>query len=90
MSVDQYNWARNPFVEFETFQRQFTLREQEELVSIASDRMLKLKHSELNLVAFWILVENEYPAIAEEALRLLLRFSTSYTLCFKKITLLLL
>ena len=71
MSVDQYNWVRIP-VEFEPCQRQFTLREEEELVSIASDRMLKLKHAELNLDAFWILVENEYPAIAEKALRLLL------------------
>ena len=69
--------VKNPFVEFEPCQRQFTLRE-EELVSIASDRTLKLKHAELNLDAFWILVENKYPAIAEKALRLLLQFSTSY------------
>ena len=42
--------------------------------------MLKLRHAELNLDAFWTLVENEYPAItiAEKALRLLLQFSTSY------------
>ena len=38
--------------------------------------MLKLKHAELNLDAFWILVENEYRAIAEKALQLLLHFST--------------
>ena len=40
--------------------------------------MLKLKHAELNLDTFWILVENKYQAIAEKALRLLLQFSTSY------------
>ena len=68
ISVDQYNWVRNPFVEYEPCQGQFTLKEEEELVSVASHRMLKLKHAELNLDAFWLLVENEYPAIAEKAL----------------------
>ena len=76
ISVDQYNWVRNPFVEFEPCQRQVILKEEEELVSVASDRMLKLKHAELNSDAFWILVENEYPAIAQKALRLLLQFLT--------------
>ena len=56
ISVDQYNWVRNPFVEFEQCEGQFTLKEEEELVSIAIDRMLKLKHAELNLDAFWIQV----------------------------------
>ena len=52
ISVDQYNWVRNPFVEFEPWQGQFTLKEEEELVSVASDRMLNLKHAELNLMRF--------------------------------------
>ena len=82
ISVDEYNWVRNPFVEFEPCQGQFTLKE-EELVSFASDRMLKLKHATLNLDAFWIPVENEYPDIAEKALRLLLQFSTSYMCEFR-------
>ena len=56
-SVDQYNWVRNFFVEFEPCWGQFTLKEEEELVSVASDRMLKLKHAELNFDAFWILVD---------------------------------
>ena len=72
--MTSYNWVRNLFVEFEPYQRQFILREEEKLVSVASDRMLNLKHAELNLDAFWILVE--YPAIAEKALRLLLQFLT--------------
>ena len=54
ISVDQYNCIRNPFVEFEPCQGQFTLKEEEELVSAASDRTLKLKHAKLNLDAFWI------------------------------------
>ena len=38
ISVDQYNWVKNLFVEFEPCQGQFTLKEEEELVSVASDR----------------------------------------------------
>lgn len=78
ISVDQYDWIRNPFVEFEPSEEQFTLTEEEELASVLNDRTLKLKHSELNLNAFWLLVEKEYPAIAQKALRLLVQFSTSY------------
>ena len=77
ISIDQYDWVRSPFVEFEPSEGQFNLTEGEELASISSDRTLKLKHSELGLDAFWLLVEKGYPAIAQKALRLLL-FSTFY------------
>ena len=80
ISIDQYDWVRSSFVEFERSEGQFTLTE-EELASISSDRTLKLKHSELSLDAFWFLVEKKYPAIAQKALQLLL-FSTSYLFKF--------
>ena len=64
-------------MEYESSEVQFDLTEEEELASISSDRTLKLKHSESSLDAFWLLVEKEYPAIAQKALRLLL-FSTFY------------
>ena len=54
------------------------ISQEEELASISSDGTLKLKHSELSLDAFWLLVEKEYAAISQKALRLLLLFSTSY------------
>ena len=78
ISVDQYDIVRSPFVEFEPSEEQFTLTEEEEFASVSSDRTLKLKHSELSLDAFWLLVEKEYPAIALKALQLLVQFSTSY------------
>ena len=66
-------------MEFKPPEGQFTLtEEEEELASITSDRILKLKHCELSLNVFWLLVEKEYPAIAQKALQLLLLFSTSY------------
>ena len=76
ISVDQYDWIKNPFVEFEPSKEQFILTEEEELASVLNDMTLKLKHFELNLNAFWLLVEKEYPAIAQKALRPLAQFST--------------
>ena len=70
------------FVEFEPAEEQFTLTEEEELASVSSDRTLQLKHSELSLDAFWLLVDKEYHAIAQKALRLLVQFSTSYFCVF--------
>ncbi|CAI9731135.1 Hypothetical predicted protein [Octopus vulgaris] len=78
ISVDQYDWIRNPLVEFETFEEQLTLTEEEELASVLNGRTLELKHSELHLNAFWLLVEKEYPAIAQKALRLVVHVSTYY------------
>ena len=57
ISVDQYNWVRSPFVEFEPSEEQFTLTEEEKLASVLSDKTLQLKHSELSLDAFWMLVD---------------------------------
>ena len=80
ISVDQYDWNRSLYVEFEPSEEQFTLTE--ELASVSSDRTLQLKHSELSLDAFWLLVDKKYPAIAQKALQLLVQFSTSYFCSF--------
>jgi len=75
ISVDLYDWVRIPFMEVESGPGQFTLKEEEELASVANDRTLRLKYGELNLDAFWMLVENEYPSIVHKALRVLVQFS---------------
>ena len=82
ISVDQYDWVRIPFVEFEPSEEQFTLTE-EELASVSNNKTLQLKHSELSLDPFWLLFDKEYPAIAQKALRLLVQFSTSYFCSFE-------
>ena len=46
----------------------------EELASVLSDRTLQLKHSELSLDAFWLLVDKEYPVITQKVLQLLVQF----------------
>ena len=55
IAVDQYDWVRSPFVGFEPSEGLFTLTEK--LASVSTDRTLKLKHSELSLDTFWMLVE---------------------------------
>ena len=61
----------------------FALAEEEELASVASDRTLRLKHLELELCVFWMLVEQQYLAIAQKAQRLLVQFSTSFLCKFE-------
>ena len=80
ISVDQHDWVRSTFVKFEPSEEQFTLTE--ELASVSSNRTLQLKHSELSLDAFWLLVDKEYPAIAQKALQLFVQLSTSYICAF--------
>ena len=66
---------------FESSEEQFTLTEEEQLASVSSDRTLKLKHSELSLDAFWLLVEKEYAAIAQKAQKRAKLLSVEDELC---------
>ena len=57
--IDDESIVKDFLVEFEPSKGQFTLTEEEELASISSDRTLKLKHFELSLDVYWLLVEKE-------------------------------
>ncbi|XP_076352668.1 zinc finger BED domain-containing protein 5-like [Tachypleus tridentatus] len=76
ISLEEYDWIRNPFVE--SLNVDFSLTDEEELAGISNDRTLRMKHTELDLDSFWILTAKEYPSISNKALRILLQFSTSY------------
>ena len=78
LSSEQYDWVRNPFVQIAGNTSILTLKEEEELAELSSDRTLKLKYAEMFLDAFWIMTEKEHPNIAKRALHILLQFSTSY------------
>ena len=75
ISLEEYDWIRNPFVE--SLNVDFSLTDEEELAGI-SNEALRMKHTELDLDSFWILTAKEYPSISNKALRILLQFSTSY------------
>lgn len=78
ISVNLYDWIRNPFVESTSEISELSLIEVEELIDIRNDRTLRLKHSEMCLNSFWITIMKEHPNIGFKALNILLQFSTSY------------
>ena len=78
INTEQYDWIRNPFIDISTDDVGFSLTEEEELVTISTDRSLKIKHKEMSIDQFWISIKEEYPSIARKALTVLLQFSTSY------------
>ena len=78
ISIEQYDWIRNPFIDASFEDVGLSLTEEEELAAISTDRSLKLKHKEMSVDQFWIAVRGEYPNIAKKALAILLQFPTSY------------
>lgn len=78
INIEFYDWIRNPFGTFDTSLCEFSLREEEELVSLSTDRTLKMRYSETTLEEFWLLVHEEYPGLFKKAITILLQFSTSY------------
>ena len=78
LSIEDYDWVRDPFLEILSREGIFTLRKEEELTDIRHDRTLKLKYRDSSLDSFWVSIENEYPSIAIKAIKILLLFSTTY------------
>jgi hypothetical protein len=78
ISVEKYDWVRNPYVTSSEPITYLSLEKEEQLAEIQEDRTLRLKYNELPLIRFWMYVKTEYPVIAEEAINILLHFSTTY------------
>lgn len=55
----------------------------ESLIDLSSDENLKFKfHSTVSRSQFWISIKSEYPLLSEQAMKILIQFSTTY-LCEK-------
>jgi hypothetical protein len=78
IQIVNYDWIRNPFSSLCTSSFNLTLQEEEELISISTDRSLKIKFSEVSIEEFWISIKEKFSNISEKALIILLQFSTSY------------
>ncbi|XP_071054686.1 zinc finger BED domain-containing protein 5-like [Onthophagus taurus] len=74
--IEKHDWIRNPFTGNTSYSN-LCLEEEEELISLSSDRTLKLKYSELPLNTFWISIHDEYPKLFKRAISIF-QFSTSY------------
>ncbi|XP_022168388.1 zinc finger BED domain-containing protein 5-like isoform X2 [Myzus persicae] len=78
LNIEKYDWIRNPFSTINTSSYEFTLEEEEEFITLTTDRTLKIKFSEITVEEFWISVQTEFKKISEKAISILLQFSTSY------------
>jgi hypothetical protein len=70
--------VRDPFPESSAQPENLTLREEEELCELQSDRTLKMRFTDLTLDTFWISVKEEYPAVHRKEMNILLLFSICY------------
>jgi hypothetical protein len=55
-----------------------TYAEKEELIGVSSYTILKSEFQDISLDSFWISLKNDYPAVVNKALDILLPFCTSY------------
>jgi hypothetical protein len=78
IDTDQYDWMRDPFNPLILDNHNLPMASENELISLSSDRTLKLKLSESNICQFWASVEAEYPELYAQSLTILLPFPTSY------------
>jgi hypothetical protein len=78
LKVNECDSVRNPFAVTTEDTKHLPLQEAEELTEPQADRTMKLKHREKTLLQFWILVKREFPVLSEQAISVLLPFSTTY------------
>ncbi|XP_046142758.1 zinc finger BED domain-containing protein 5-like [Osmia bicornis bicornis] len=80
-NANKYNWIRNPFALKDEERNYLPLRKREMLVNLSHNRDLQLEYRERhNLLKFWIQAKNAYPELADDALSILLQFSSSHML----------
>nr|XP_012321234.1 SCAN domain-containing protein 3 [Aotus nancymaae] len=71
-------WIQNPFLSSKD-NLNLTVTLQDKLLKLATDEGLKISfENTASLPSFWIKVKNEYPELAEIALKLLLLFPSTY------------
>lgn len=79
LDMSKYEWVRNPFMIEEYSDFGFSTEEQESLIELSCDSMLKqMYQEENNIVTFWLKVNKDFPALTSKALEILLPFVTSY------------
>ena len=85
INADNFLWIQNPFQAFPNMAT-LSFKEKEQLINISSNFELKRKFKEIELTKFWIMLMEKFPEISLEALKVLIRFPTTY-LCEKTFSL---
>lgn len=70
--VKEFEWIRNPFVDFERIQ-DINL----DAVELSLDESMKLVFEEKDLIDFWLHARSRFPALADKALKHLLPFAAT-------------
>lgn len=70
------NWICNPFQE--NIPSQLSTKAAEELIDLSEDSSLKNTFNRQQLIPFWLSLAETYPNIFDEAIKVLLPFTTSY------------
>jgi hypothetical protein len=80
---EKFLWVRDQFQAY-NHENDLSLSKKEQLLELSSDSGLKMQFRDLDLSRFWISpsVRSEFPKLSEEALKVVMQFSTTY-LCEK-------
>lgn len=74
----QFEWVRDPFNDNSHANSALNSKAEEQLIELSCDGGLKLRFTALSICDFWLTVKSEYPELALESMKVLLRFATTY------------
>ena len=79
LNVFKYDWVRNSFNQSALSKASdLKLKAQEQLSEISMGRTLQLKYNQINIDNLSLIARQEYPEISQQAVQILLFFSTTY------------
>ena len=76
--ITKFNWTRNPFTTNILSLEHLKSREQEELIELVSNSILKLIFQEKYFAKFWLSIHIEYQNLYEMGMYILLQFESTY------------
>ncbi|CAI6344305.1 unnamed protein product [Macrosiphum euphorbiae] len=76
-NYQQMKWISNPFQEHDMTSG-LSIRAKEELIELFEDSVFKMNFNRKKLISFWLSVQENYPTVSNEAVKMLLPFISSY------------
>ncbi|CAI6350292.1 unnamed protein product [Macrosiphum euphorbiae] len=76
-NYQQMKWISNPFQEHDMTSG-LSIRAKEELIELFEDSVFKMNINRKKLISFWLSVQENYPTVSNEAVKMLLPFISSY------------
>jgi hypothetical protein len=70
-------WISNPFEEHD-MKNELSIRTKEELIELFEDSIFKMNFNRKKLISFWLSLQEIYPTVSNEAVKILLPCILSY------------